>query len=113
MHNDAERNAAPHRAHQGAFRGDRLAAYLIAASVLVAPGLLGGGSHVGEAQARDRDRVAMPPNAAQQRKDMIERLEAIEKSLEKIERGFANGLEVRVSNFPAPEQDDDKQERDR
>ena len=60
-----------------------------------------------------RDAPIMPPNAAQQRKDMIEALEAIDARLKKLEAAVSNGLEVRVVNFPEPTNEDKGSDRDR
>ncbi len=93
-------------------RGDRFTVVAALLAALFAPALWQGADLFGSEAAiaaRDGERIG-PPNAAQQRKEMIERLERIDERLEKLENVMGSGLEVRVLNFPEPVEDEDRRD---
>lgn len=91
------------------FRRDRAAALAVIAAAIVGPSVLSGvdGLSPSVADAARDDKTVMPPNAAAQRREMIDHLVLMEKRLASIEKSLSGGLEVRVSNFPEPEADDE------
>jgi anion-transporting ArsA/GET3 family ATPase len=81
---------------------------MLLAAVLLSPAVMNDAPLLtpGAADAA-RDAPQGPPNAAQQRKEIIERLDAIDERLESLEGAMSDGLNVRVVNFPDDSGEDD------